>query len=177
MAPVNTLLFYYLSRSVFELVEKEMLQRNIPLQQLDNFFEPELVGGVEGGEVLAVDVEDAGDSAFAVVDWNDNLTAGGTGAGYVAGKLFYVGYDLCAVLCPGGAADSTSTGYAGTGHRTLEGTKDELTVDNTVETGPPPVEGLLKHGGYIGHVGYSVGLTLDDSLYLGEKFGVKGRFV
>ncbi len=83
-------------------------------------FEVELVGGVEGVEGCAIDVEDGDD--FAVVDdGDDNLTIGGRGTGYMSREVMDVGDDDRLGTLPRGATDSFAERNTGTRNGTLEG--------------------------------------------------------
>ena len=131
-------------------------------------FQPVAVGLVESVELVAVDVEHGDDGAVGVVDGDDDFAARGTGAGNVAWELVNIGDDLCLVFLPCGSAYAATFADAGTGEGTLEGTEHEgVGIGYAVKAYPPPAEGLVEHGGGVGHVCDGVGFVGNDRLNLG----------
>ena len=106
-------------------------------------FEPVAVAVVEGGEVLAVDVEHCHDGAVNSDGYHYLAARGGT-AGYVAGELLYIGHQEGAFFFPGGAAHAGTEGYVHAGHGTLEGAEEQFVVFHAVVAGPPEMESLVQ---------------------------------
>lgn len=106
-------------------------------------FQPVAVAVVEGGEVLAVDVEHRHDGAVNSDGYHYLAARGGT-AGYVAGELLYIGHQEGAFFFPGGAAHAGTEGYVHAGHGSLEGTEQQFVVFHTVVAGPPEMESLVQ---------------------------------
>ena len=130
------------------------------------------IDGVEGVEVLAVDIEDGYDVVLRVrvygggmpgTENRDNdLAAGLAAAGDVAREFLYIGYHEGLPLLPGGTADTPAISDMGTGHGSLERAEDQFVTDDTVEARPPEMESLVQHGGGVGHAGNPVLFTVED---------------
>ena len=114
-----------------------------------------LIHFVEGAKVLAVDVED-GDDVQIVEYGYDNLAAALGGTGDVTREGIDVGHDDGFATCPSGATHSPALLDAGACQGTLEGTKDEFAIDDTLEACPPETKGLVEHACHIRHVGDGV---------------------
>ena len=89
------------------------------LQKLNGFFKVGGVRFVEGGETVAVDVED-GDDLIVLEDGHHDFAAGSGRAGDMAGKLFYIGHHERMPFFPCGAAHASPVRDARAGERPLE---------------------------------------------------------
>ena len=98
-------------------------------------------------------------------DWHHNLTFAGTAAGYVSGKLLYVGYNQRHGLLPAAATYATAFADAGAGYRTLKRPENQfLFAINGIKAHPPPAKLLLEGGGYIGQIGDQIVFTFQRTL-------------
>ena len=129
-------------------------------------FEVVAIGVVEGGELAAVNVEDGKDGARGIEHGDDNLGTGKAAASYVARELLDIGNDNGLLLLPGSATDSTAIANVHAGYGALKGTKKELAIADTIETGPEEVHLFMEGGTDVGHYGYHVGLTGYQGFYL-----------
>jgi hypothetical protein len=90
----------------------------------------------------------------------------------MARKLLDIGYDLGGTLCPSSAADTTSLGNMITGYRTLEGTQQQLAVNDAIETCAPKVERLMNKGSGVSHHAGLIVLSLDESAQLEQQLTI-----
>ena len=142
--------------------------RIIPSQQFHNLLQPHAVRVVEGGQFVAVDVEDGGDGAVGAMDGDDDLAAGGAAAGDVSWESLDVGDDDGFVPGPCRPTNAFPERDVHAGDGTLEGAEDKLarfrvkpgmTIGgHAVETGPPETEGFVQDGGDVRHLGDRVAL-------------------
>src|SRR6218665_3682838 len=132
----------------------------------DYMFQVLLIGIVKLVQVLAVHIQDSG-YFLTFKQRNNDLRAGMAAAGYMSGKLIYIGYDQGLRLCPAGAAYPSSFPDTGTGYGALEGAEYQLISLYQVKAHPKPSELFLQGGCNISHIRNQVRLLCDQCFDLG----------
>ncbi len=145
---------------------------NSVADELANLLKVLLVGGIEGVQVLAVNVEHGHYVPHLIIYRHHNLAPRLAAARNVTCKLLYIGYGQRAALSPCRAADPTPVGNMVAGHWALEGSQQQFVVDNTVEPRPPKMERVMDERSRIGHHARLVAFSLNEAAQLEQQLAV-----
>ena len=140
-------------------------------------LEVALVGGVEGGKGVAVDVEHGYYFACLAEYWHYDFGPGEAAAGDVAGEEFYIGHYLGLPLFPCCAAHAFSVADAVAGGTALEGSEDEVAGGGVfgayeVESYPEETECFLDGCCHVGKDAYFFVFVGDEQGGVGKELPV-----
>ena len=132
---------------------------------------------IEGGGLVAVDVEDGDHGAGRVEDRHDDFRAGRGGAGDMTWKGLDIVDELCPALAGRGAADPAVEGDGQAAVAALVGADaQQAGLGHPVEADPvEPLVRLVEFGGDRGHQGDPVALSGTEGENAGRDFGMGFR--